>query len=299
MPLTSALLVPEQLAIAIPQGRAHGLSFVQHWVAHDWDADTGVWLTFLHVAYYNIGSALQVFALHKDPTQPGSDLLKLPCATERRAHRLPTKLARHLQELANISLYHGGLHAWMHRHIVWGDPVASWHAMSRELQTVYGNGRWAAYKTCEMLWKVNGFNLAAPDMGHANSTGPRHGMALLYQNLPQDNSQSTIRLLDGLSLDVINNLEQRNVKATIETAETSLCDFHALVDGRYYVGHDIDGMQQQLITTPSNLTARAFAARRKTIPNEYLGELGGWVGVQADRKRIYRDTGQIITRRQQ
>ena len=30
----------EQLAIAIPQGRAHGLSFVQHWVAHELPAGT-------------------------------------------------------------------------------------------------------------------------------------------------------------------------------------------------------------------------------------------------------------------
>ena len=32
----------------------------------------------------------------------------------------------------------------------------------------------------------------------------------------------------------------------IEQVETILCDFHALAEGRYYVGHDIDQMQEQL-----------------------------------------------------
>jgi hypothetical protein len=78
--------------------------------------------------------------------------------------------------------------------------------------------------------------------------------------------------------------------------ETSLCDFHSLTKGGYYLGHDIDAMQEQLHTTPSDLTPQAVAARLGTIPAAYLGEVGGWSGVDRDRRRAYRDTGRILER---
>lgn len=260
------------------------------------DPERQVWLSFLHVAYYHLGSALAAFERYPDPCLP-EDLLKLPCATERRGHRDPRKLAEHFIALRQTAEDNGGLHAWISSQVS-EDPLESWSSVVKALQTIHGNGRWASYKMSEILWKVNGFALEAPDMGHANSSGPRQGLALLFDSLPQGNSPGDIALLDQLSLEVVEFLKSEGARVSIETAETSLCDFHALVEGRYYVGHDIDGMLEQIIKVPSGVSEIAYAARSATIPPEYLGELNGWTGIDRQRKRIYRDTGKIVTRRQ-
>ena len=263
----------------------------------DLSVERGLWLTFLYVSYYNLGSALRVFSIYQEPVVPPEQLLKLPCGTERRGHRTPLRLAMHLDSICVKAEKHGGLHPWISSFIVEGDPIASWKSVNAELQTVWGNGRWAAYKTCEILWKCNGFPLAAPDMGHENSSGPRHGLSLLYgNNLPTGNTPGEIEHLDGLSLDVVGFLQERGLTAAIETAETSLCDFHALHEGRYYSGINIDEIQEALNKIPSDLTFWAFSARQKRFPHEYLGEISGWDSVDKARKEIYRKTRQIPER---
>ncbi len=167
---------------------------------------------------------------------------------------------------------------------------------NNELITVFGNGRWAAYKTAEILYKSHGFNLQVPDMGNANSSGPRKGLGLFFPGLPQGNSPSDVAQLDELSAKVVDYLQGKVSQVSMETAETSLCDFYAMSKGRYYVGIDIDEMQEQLLRVPSDLTAMGFKARSETLPHRYLGELNGWEGIDKNRKTIYRTTRQIALR---
>jgi hypothetical protein len=124
-------------------------------------------------------------------------------------------------------------------------------------------------------------------MGHANSSGSRKGLELLYNNLPQGNTENEIKLLDTISEDLVLYMKRSGVEVSIETAETSLCDFNSLKKGKYYSGIDIDHMQEDLLKVPSIYTDLAFEARKKLIPNEYLGELNGWVGVRKEKKKEY------------
>ena len=133
-------------------------------------------------------------------------------------------------------------------------------------------------------------------MGNANSSGPRKGLGLFFPGLPQGNSPTEIQYLDKLSEQVVENLQGKVSQVSMETAETSLCDFYALNKGRYYVGIDIDEMQEQLLRVPSDLTPLAFKARYETLPHEYLGELNGWEGIDKKRKGVYRDTREIALR---
>jgi Alpha-glutamyl/putrescinyl thymine pyrophosphorylase clade 2 len=233
-------------------------------------------LVFLHVAYYHAGSALAAFS---------GDSGRLPCGTERRGHRDDRQLRRHLGGLAAVERSPGGLEAWLR-------PAASdWGRLTGRLAELPGNGRWASYKTAEMLQKICGYPVTAPDMGHANSSGPRHGLALLYPGIPAGNAPAELAQLDRLSAELADSLG-----AAIEEAETTLCDFHALAEGRYYPGHDIDVMLSQLLGTQSALTAEAMRARRAALAPAYLGEVGGWAGVDRHRCRVYRDTGIICER---
>lgn len=269
---------------------------VLKWFADSLDRDSGLWLSFLFVGYYHMGSALKAFSLYPTPTVPAQEHLKLPISQPRRSHRATLRFAQHLDSLCAKAEQHGGLGAWLDTATASNDPIENWKTLNNELTTVFGNGRWAAYKTAEILMKSHGFNLEAPDMGNANSSGPRKGLSLFFPGLPQGNSPAEISLLDDLSLKVVDYLLDKTSQVSIETAETSLCDFYALTKGRYYVGIDIDEMQEQLLRVPSDLTEMAFKARYETLPHAYLGELNGWKGIDKNRKTLYRTTREIVLR---
>ena len=264
---------------------------VLNYLIRDVDNESGIWLTFLHVAYYHIGSALAVWHKYPYPTVPDDDALRLPCGTERRAHRDPAKLKKHITHL----IEHAPIEQFVNRAIT-NDPRRSWARMEMMLHTIWGNGRWATFKTSEMLMKVNGLPMEATDMGHKNGSGSKHGLKLLFPNAPTGNSQRDIAILDKLSDQLVDRLRAEGAPATLETAETSLCDFHSMLEGRYYVGYDIDAMMHQLRAVPSPLTEKAFEARRATIPMRYLGEVNGWETTDDERKRAYKRNQQLLFR---
>lgn len=241
-----------------------------------------------YVAYYHLGSGMASFL--------GSNAV-LPCATERRGHRDVRKLEKHLDALRSIEALPGGWTRWFSGVTDHGfGPRAGWVRLNNRLLEIHGNGRWAAYKTSEILWKVCGFPVEATDMGHAYSSGPRQGLDLLVPNLPQGNSAAGVRALDEASVKVCKRLKAQGLEAPVEEVETTLCDFHALVEGRYYVGHDIDQMLRQILDVQSGWTSAALEARFHTLPHLYLGEIYGWTGPDSGRKKAYRDSGKILER---
>lgn len=259
------------------------------------DRDARLWLTLLHVAYYHLGSALEVFAARPTPGLPPVALLKAPTGTERRAHRTPAKLAAHLAALADAAESAGSLGLWLDGGLA-GETSrrARWNIITGRVMRIYGNGRWAAFKSAEMLWKVNGLDLAAPDMGHAHSTGPRHGLGLLFDGLPTGSGAADVARLDQVSDDLCGWLAERGLHAPVEEVETTLCDFHSLARGNYYVGHDIDQMQAQLRRRPSELTTTAMQARSAVFAARYLGEVNGWAGVRKPLRRAYMTGKQLV-----
>jgi hypothetical protein len=261
----------------------------------DLDGEARLWLTFLHVAYYHLGSALAAFeATGGKVAMPPADLV-LPTGTERRAHRDHRQLRAHMRSLVDTIDSYGGVIAWLGGAAYGtGSSQDRWSAVSSAVTRVHGNGRWAAFKTGEMLAAVNGLPLAAPDMGHANSSGPRHGLACLYPDVPTGNQPDTLAALDKLSLAHLAALHEAGLPGTLETAETTLCDWHAVTEGRYYIGHDIDQMLDQLRKSPTRLDGVALIARGRSFEPHLLGEVSGWPGVRKPLNRLYRDTGRLL-----
>jgi hypothetical protein len=256
------------------------------------DDDATAWLCLLHVTYYHLGSALAAFAATGKPTAPTPELLRLPTGTERRAHRVPGRLEAHWLALLGAVEDAGGPAAWLCDLPAGVSMYGRWTVLNDRVAAVHGNGRWAAYKTAELAQKVVGAQVRVADAGHAHSSGPRQGLALLHPVLPVGNGPDAVAILDRLT----DNLAVELAEPDIGQVETSLCDFHSLARGGYYLGHDIDAMQQQLAAVPSDLTGPATAARLGTLPAEYLGEIGGWTGPDRDRKRVYARTGVIVER---
>jgi len=248
--------------------------------------EQGVWLTFVYVAYYHIGSALKVFEQYPEPFLFKDSFYNLPCTTERRGHRKAGNLKRHIKHIVDKAEWEKGLHRWLSEDLCL-HPKMNWELTQDKLLSIWGNGRWASYKTGEVLWKVNEYNLEATDMGHAHSSGPRKGLELLFPSVPTGNSALEVKKLNMLSEKLVRFMNDKGYKATIETAETSLCDFNSFYKGKYYTGIDIDHMQEDLLKVPSIYTDLAFESRKKYIPNEYLGELNGWIGVRKEKKKQY------------
>jgi hypothetical protein len=257
----------------------------------NWPGGVVMKAIFAHVAYYDLGSALTALRSKTFDQMPAD----LPCATERRGHRMASKLRAHLDHLHRLASANNGLDKWLWEYVLPGRPVESWETISRMVMRVTGNGRWAAYKTTEMIKEVAGWPLEAPDMGHAYSTGPRRGLELLYPELRRvadSNDRVTIALLDRVSANLA-----AEMRAPLEQCETTLCDFHSLVKGRYYVGHDIDQMQTQLLRAGGGpLINAAGRARARVLPPAYLGEVNGWSGIDLDRCRVFAETGKILLR---
>ncbi|AGT12739.1 hypothetical protein PHELEMICH_3 [Mycobacterium phage Phelemich] len=245
------------------------------------------WLVLRHVAYYHLGSALR--SMQEAPGAALPDrLLKLRTGTERRGNRDVRAFRRHWDTLRADVEDHGGPVRWLRPEAT---GVAGWEELTQRILAVHGNGRWAAYKLCEISAKVMGNPITAPDAGHAHSTGPRKGLARLFGAI-EGNTPSVIALLDRQTAELAAWLGEPD----IAQVETSLCDFNSGCCGRYYIGKDIDEQQEHLLAVPSDLTAVAFSARAGAFASKYRGEVGGWVGIDKARCRVYRDSGRIVTR---
>lgn len=254
------------------------------------------WLVVCFTAYYHLGSALRAFQETTNPRHAAGAALDLPVATERRGHWYRPRLARHLEAVQTVAREEpDGLSGWLLGGL-YGTPEENWATVQHRAAALPGNGRWASFKTTELLQQVCGALVAAPDMQHAHSSGPRRGLELLYASLPTGNDPADIAVLDRVSASLVTDMKRRRIPATMETVETSLCDFASLVKGKYYPGHDIDQMQLQLSSVPSGYSRLAWDARRKTLPEAYLGELHGRSGLDRERMICYRTTGKIPER---
>jgi hypothetical protein len=269
----------------------------------DMDEEMALWHTLLYVAYYNVTSSH--FAFNNYPKPGGAipmdlDVASLPTGVERRGLRGGYNMQQHIYSLLGIWLAHGeSWKSWLTYDFT-DDPRENWKTLNITLQMPMYNGRWAAYKTAEILKTVHDFPVEPTDMGMAFSSGPRWGLSLLYGEV-QGNGPVAVARLDRQAEDLHRLLiEDYNLGVTLAELETMLCDFHSLCEGKYYVGHDIDQMQEQIVraysTNDSQLPGELWQARQLALPHDYLGELNGWVGVDKARKGYYRTHHEVIVR---
>lgn len=261
------------------------------------DADA-VAFTFLYVAYYNLPSALEVWTSQR--WRPGSEIddeaVRWPTGTERRAHRSPAKFVDHLACLSALFAVSGGADRFVTDDLP-ADPAVAWLVAQDRLRAIHGNGRWAAYKTGEILATVHGLRLAPTDAGHEFSSGPRKGLGTLFpEALVAGQDPETVGRLNVITERLRADLAERGEPMPVEQLETVLCDWNSMLGGHYYVGHDIDQLQEQIDRHPaigSDGRRRLYEARERSFDARWLGEASGWTGVRRDLNTAYRDRGVI------
>jgi hypothetical protein len=284
--------------------------------------EQGLWLTVLYQAFYNLPSALA--ACHRigwPVSQQGlceTRLHELPIGTERRGLRggmVRDYLWGYWMavegEATNWQIVHSGerwvsQRRWM-RHGWTGEDSEEERYLKfwDQWQTIPYNGRWSAFKTAELLKEVHHFRMTAPDMRMQHCSGPREGLIWLYSlELKPYKAKDRIRILNDYGLRLRRALADRGLPLSWEHLETVLCNFNSMRQGKYYVGHDIDEMQEQLMAArerglfqdwDEGWTA-LIRARQEALPLTYLGEFNGWRGIAHDRMGEYARTGRILTR---
>lgn len=258
---------------------------------------------FIHqyVAFYNLPSAYTAWGCSlqshtAEYTPEHLRLAKAPTGVERRGLRGGHNLIKHLV-LLNASVGEDADWEKWSRQAMVECPFNSWKNLEALFQTVWGNGRWAAYKLCDLYRNVLGYKIEAPDCGHEFSTSPRKGCNLLFVDTPphKDQSKTALKTLNEMSDQMLIEM-RKTMNLTMSEVETCFCDFHTMWKGRYYVGHDIDALQGDIMTIPKKLQAPLWDARKATLLPRYLGELNDWCGVQDYRMAAYRDNAEIWVR---
>lgn len=246
----------------------------------------------LHLAYYHMGSSAYVLPIHLDQGVPIRKLpVGIPTGLNRRGFRNPKALMHHLISLDETLAEYGTVRNWLG-----GQTFEGIAAKARE---VWGNGRWGGLKYAEMLQKSSGWSVFASDMEIVGSSGPAAGLEIL--------APRGMAISEELAWTLVSDLNACGISADPETVETTLCDFHAVVTGRCYVGFNIDDQLGELVNSSKRGLVNhhelvpIWTARERVFPARYLGERmaasgQGWWGVDQARKRFFVDYGEIVLR---
>lgn len=279
------------------------------------DEEDALWFTTVYVAWYHLPSAVTAHGTLLSLAKGHLSLeqaKQLPTGVERRNNR-GGRVIDHLKDFRRNAREYGSKNGGSIRSFLTdSDSLASgkrtlalhdnWHIVNEQLQRVHGNGRWAAYKHCEILRRVHDWPILAPDMGNQFSSGPREGLATLFGDL-EGQGPEVIAELDKRGVDLQCMFAERGLDVDIEELETILCNWKSLRKGKYYVGHDIDELQEQIeqARDAGKLSMsdfmRLIEARLHCLPNHYLGELSERHGIDKRRMTAYRDRGKVLIRK--
>lgn len=256
----------------------------------DWNEETRLWFTELYLAYYHLGSAVRAFELFPVPLANVSNVLNaFPTATERRGLR-GGKIVTHLTSYTSLVREKGSQKAFIQNG--WNThELYNYEVFWITNQNVWGNGRWSTFKCAELLQQVHNYSIKAPDMRLQFCSGPKDGLCKMFGL----RSTTSVSLMNRCAEVLREEFLEHDLYVSWEQLETILCDFNSLCNGHYYVGHDIDQMQEQL-SQDSPLVRVFYSARLATLPNEYLGEVNGWSGVDKERKKVYAQVHKVSLR---
>jgi hypothetical protein len=152
------------------------------------------------------------------------------------------------------------------------------------------------------LATVHKFPLKPTDAGHDFSSGPRKGLVDCYPESAAITGfkPDAVNALDKLTHDLQEFLNINvGSHVPVEQVETVLCDWHSLLKGGYYVGHDIDVMLEQANKAVASGTLNEvdydelMFAREQAFAHCWLGEYNNWNGIRKDLKTLYRDSGEL------
>ncbi len=259
----------------------------------DLDRNTALWWTCIYLLYYHLGSAVQAWRQYPKP-----DTIRkrewnhdLPYFKQRRCFRGNEHARNQINTLVRLS--DGDLAAWVDN-LVGDGGEEGWTRVREAVSEIPYHGPWSSYKFCDMMKFVHLYPITAPDIGTkpGATAGPIAGLNSLtgldWKKCANDDQlhRDLLQMVIDLGTPV-NGLDQ---------LESMLCDWQSLINGRYYLGHDIDRDQAQLELERrrNRLLDILWEARYLIFDKRLLGEIGGWAVPRSRLKSVYRDRRRIV-----
>lgn len=247
-------------------------------------------LLFRMLTFYDIGSALASAAEAPPFHMPDSHQERFPIGHHRRGNRYKPRFRAQWASLLDTADKYGGPVAWF-------TPTQTghegWEEMEQRALEVHEFGRYFSYKVAEFAQVIMDADIEAPNAQHKNSKSVRKGLAHLYpDDVPNGNTRHALDALDSQTRQLATLVQQPN----LARLETALCSIKTAINGKCYIGWEIDEQLAKLNRTPSDLTPAAMVARTNNNNPAYLGELNGWSDVDRPRLKVYKQTGQILER---
>lgn len=287
---------------------------IQHFTKNMSD-EKGLWLSTLYMAYYNMGSAYIAFKNTPVLTDLSKDMEKLPIGVQRRNLRAPGLMGKYFH-LFNKQVKHFGSIRTLLTHNFTDDLEKNWLTLMDNLNSVWGNGRWSSYTLGELYHKANNIPVIPCDIMNDGSSGPRAGLQYVMGEVPFTDKKDVLIKLDAKA-DELFDIMKGKIKTKIPylsknhldhaMMESELCDFNSLRKGRYYVGRDVDRMQERINKADSvckelgidrKPIKKLWKAREELFDHRYLGELNGWDGRTKYANHFYKKHGKIADHKQ-
>jgi len=257
------------------------------------DHNTALWFTCLYLLYYHLGSAVQAWERYPKPNiiRKKEWNYDLPYFKQRRCFRGNEYARDQINTIVKVS--DGDLAAWVDN-LVDDGGEEGWTRVREAASELPYHGPWSSYKLCDMIKFVHNYDISAPDIGTkpGATAGPIAGLNSLtgldWKECANNNQlhRDLLRMTIDLGAPV-NGLDQ---------LESMLCDYQSLINGKYYVGHDIDRDQAQLelerIRNP--ILDILWEARQQIFDERLLGEIGGWSEVRSHLNGVYKNRRRII-----
>ncbi len=247
--------------------------------------EESVYMGFLYMAYYNEASAHLAFVdrlvIKQFADGGGGGLMQYPIELQRR-NLYGGRIYQHLDEVHARRPLHG-----------WLLGAQNWCQLLNLVESVWGNGRWATYTSAELLMHLGDLNHIEPDRFEiASSSGPRQGLEFLGLTPTEQSAH-----------EVHQTLNREGLACSVSQCESLLCDWAGMNKGTFYAGRNIDRQQGRIHKVDDMLAGETVCAsklselwviRHRVFPENTLGELGGWHGIDKDRLKVYQATGRVL-----
>jgi len=274
------------------------------------EEEESLWMSTLYMAFYNIGSCYFAFLRNPKPLSELDDVLgKLPIGLQRRNLR-GGEVIKYFHRFRKKVKPYGSIKNFL-THNFTGSKEKDWFILLKNLNSVWGNGRWASFTLGEIFQKVNKLPVLPTDIMNENSSGPRTGLELLMGKAKGKTKKEKLADLKAKA-DALFRMVRPRIKTNIfylpknhydyGMMESQLCDFNSMTKGLYYTGRDIDRDLERIIRTlrvaadvgiDIRPAKRLWEIRREVFPSELLGELHGWYKRHTYAKKFYKNFGII------
>lgn len=245
------------------------------YLARDLVLEDALWMGMLYMSYYTEGSMWIAFQDPAVRVRRKMPPLDLPITVQRR-NLYGGKIRKHFADLMRI-----------HKLTEWVGAAEDWGQLLRVVGSVWGNGRWAAYTTSELLAFMAKLPIEPDTFEILGSSGPRQGLEALELPASEQGALTALGWLEDAGVRI----------GKMSVLESLLCDWAGMRKGTFYAGRNIDRQQGRILDV-ERLTGKKldalWEARQVVYPHWSLGELHGWEGIDRDRLRAYRDRKHLL-----